>query len=185
MSFVQSTNPSSDGDISIEHEEELLPQFPRQLSTFRSIESSVSCDVSPVKPFLVPLSARFMNDTGNTSDDINLHRHKSQALRSKPSLAPITRTVAIGAQQQQSNPPGCIQTEQDVTLAHVPMNDTITSQYEQQSTEYDSDMDSVYLPEPTSDEATVTSQKSPMTSNKQGSSLVLDLRSLYSQSYHR
>jgi len=223
MSFAQLTGSSSDANISIEQQHDRFPQYQRQLSSFRSISSSASSEVGPLKPLPLPLSPRFISATGNSerttnyfgtgnSDKItNFNRQMSQPLRSTPSLAPITRAplsvrndyqgrswmdtrkvsvspraaistpAALIARQRHSSPPGCIQEDEDVAL----VNNTITSQYEQQSTGYDSDMDSVYLPEPTSDEATVTSQKSPMTSNKQGSSLVLDLRSLYSKSYNR
>ena len=202
MSFAQPTDPSND-----RYQEEMFPQFQCQipLSTFRSTASSVSSDVSPLKPLLLPLSPRSINGTDN-GDDANLKRQISQPLRTAPSLAPITRvplslrsafssqqwmdtavqTVSINTpistNQQQSNPPGCIQEDEEMALVPTPMNDITTAQHEQYDlTGYDSDLDSMYLPAPAADEATYSSQKSPM-SSAQGGSL---LSTISSQSLHR
>ena len=202
MSFAQPTDPSSH-----EYQEEMFPQFQCRipLSTFRSVSS----DVSPLKPLLLPLSPRSINSTDN-DDDANLKRQISQPLRSTPSLAPITRvplslrsafpsqpwmdtTMSVPQQtasintpvslhQQQSNPPGCIQEDEEMALVPTPMNDMTTAQHEQYDlTGYESDLDSMYLPAPAADEATYSSQKFPM-SSVQGGSL---LSAISSQSLHR
>jgi len=77
MSFAQSTDPSDDEDKSIAHRAEL--QFlPRS-------SSRVSSDVSPLKPLLIPLPQRFIDDTDNniemaSAEEIDLPHHMSQPL---------------------------------------------------------------------------------------------------------
>ena len=84
--------------------------------------------------------------------------------------------ISMSASQYQSNPPGYIQEADGTSASTVQLNPMYsvasnmtdaqqyaTSKYPGDSTEYDSDLDSMYLPAPASDEMTFSSKPSSTT----------------------